>query len=61
MFSGKLSFTEKTLKGEKIVLFENDTTCSKENEVAEIFRSYFDGFVDGLNKKQCLLRVIWGV
>ena len=47
------SFTEKTLKDEKIVLVENDTTFSKENEVAEIFRSYFDGIVDGLNIKRC--------
>ena len=49
----KPSFTEKTLKDEKIVLVENDTTFSKENEVAEIFRSYFDGIVDGLNIKRC--------
>ena len=42
----KPSFTEKTQKGEKIVLVENDTTFSEENEVAEIFRSYFDGIVD---------------
>ena len=49
----KPSFTEKTLKDEKIVLFENDTTFSEENEVAEIFRSYFDGIVDGLNIKHC--------
>ena len=49
----KPSFTEKTLKDEKIVLVENDTTFSEENEVAEIFRSYFDGIVDGLNIKRC--------
>ena len=42
----KPSFTEKTQKGGKIVLVENDTTFSEENEVAEIFRSYFDGIVD---------------
>ena len=41
----KTSFTEKTLKGEKIVLVENDTTFLKENKVAEIFLSYFDGIV----------------
>ena len=45
----KPSFTEKTLKDEKIVLTENDTTFSEENKIAEIFRSYFDGIVDGLN------------
>ena len=39
----KPSFTEKTLKDEKIVLTENDTTFSEENKIAEIFRSYFDG------------------
>ena len=49
----KPSFTEKTLKDEKIVLVENYTTFSEENEVAEIFRSYFDGIVDGLNIKRC--------
>ena len=49
----KPSFTEKTLKDEKIVLVENDTTFSEENEIAEIFRSYFDGIVDGLNIKRC--------
>ena len=49
----KPSFTEKTLKDEKIVLVENDTTFSEENEVAEIFRSYFDGIVDDLNIKRC--------
>ena len=49
----KLSITEKTLKDEKIALVENDTTFSEENEVAEIFRSYFDGIVDGLNIKRC--------
>ena len=48
----KPSFTEKTLKGEKIVLVENDTTFSEGNEVAEIFQSYFDGIVDGLNIKR---------
>ena len=49
----KPSFTEKTLKDEKIILVENDTTFSEENEVAEIFRYYFDGIVDGLNIKRC--------
>ena len=49
----KPSFTEKTLKDEKIVLVENGTTFSEENEVAEIFRSYFDSIVDGLNIKRC--------
>ena len=49
----KPTFTEKTLKGEKIVLAEKDTTFSEENEVAEIFLSYFDGIVDGLNIKRC--------
>ena len=49
----KPSFTEKRLKDEKIVLVENDTTFSEENDVAEIFRSYFDGIVDGLNIKLC--------
>ena len=48
----KPSFTEKTLKGEKTVLFENDTTFLEENEVAEIFR---DGIVDGLNINRCEL------
>ena len=46
-------FTEKTLKDEKIVLVENDTAFSEENEVADVFRSYFDGIVDGLNIKRC--------
>ena len=32
-----------------MVLVENDATFSEENEVTEIFRSYFDGIVDGLN------------
>ena len=45
----KSSFTEKTLKDGKIVLVEDDTTFSVENEIAEIFRSYLDGIVDGLN------------
>ena len=31
------------------MLVENDTIFSEENEVAEIFWSYFDGIVDGLN------------
>ena len=47
--TGKPSFTEKTLKDEKIVLIENDTNFSEENKIAEIFRSYFDGIVDSLN------------
>ena len=46
-------FTEKTLKDEKIVLVENDTAFSEENEVADVFRSYFDGIVDSLNIKRC--------
>ena len=49
----KPSFTERTLKDEKIVLVENDITFSEEIKVAEIFRSYFDGIVDGLNIKRC--------
>ena len=49
----KPSFTEKTLKGEKTVLVENDTTFSEEKEVAETFWSHFDGIVDGLNIKRC--------
>ena len=49
----KPSFTEKTLKGEKMVLVENYTTFLEENKVAEIFRSYFDGIVDGLDIKHC--------
>ena len=48
----KPSFTEETLKGEKTVLFENDTIFLEENEVAEIFR---DGIVDGLNINRCEL------
>ena len=39
----KPNFTDKTLKGEKISLAENDTTFSAENKVPEIFQSYFDG------------------
>ena len=49
----KPSFTKKTLVDEKIVLTENDTTFSEENKIAEIFRSYFDGIVDGLKIKRC--------
>ena len=49
----KSSFTEKTLKDKKIVHVENDTTFSVENEIAEIFRSYLNGIVDGLNIKRC--------
>ena len=49
----KPSFTEKALKDEKIVLTENDTNFSQENKIAKIFRSYFDGIVDGLNIKRC--------
>ena len=45
----KPSFIKKTLVDEKIVLTENDTTFSEENKIAEIFWSYFDGIVDGLN------------
>ena len=45
----KPSFTKKTLVDEKIVLTENDSTFSEENKIAEIFWSYFDGIVDGLN------------
>ena len=45
----KPSFTEKALKDEEIVLTENDTTFLEENKIAEIFRSYFDGIVGGLN------------
>ena len=40
-------------KDEKILLVENDTTFSEGKGVAEIFRSYFDGIVDGLNIKRC--------
>ena len=49
----KPSFTEKTLKDEKIVLTENDTTFLEKNKIAGIFRSYFDGIADGLNIKRC--------
>ena len=50
----KPSFTEKTLKVEKIVLVENDTNFSEGHKVAKIFRSYFDdGIVDDLNIKRC--------
>ena len=49
----KPSFTKKTMVDEKIVLTENDTTFSEENKIAEIFWSYFDGIVDGLNIKRC--------
>ena len=36
-----------------MVLIENDTTLSEENEIAEIFQFQFDGIVDGLNIKSC--------
>ena len=49
----KPSFTKMTLKGEKMVPVESDTTFSEENKVVEIFRSYFDGIADGLNIKRC--------
>ena len=49
----KPSFTEKRLKRGKIVLVKNNTNFSEEIEVAEIFRCYFDGIVDGLNIKRC--------
>ena len=48
----KPSFIDKTLKGEKVALVENDTTFSEENDVAEIFRSYFAGIVDCFNIKR---------
>ena len=51
-FTVKATSTEKTLKSEKIALVENDTTISEENEIAEIFWSYFDGIVNGLNIKR---------
>ena len=35
------------------MLVENDTTFPEENEVVEIFRSYLDAIVDGLNIKSC--------
>ena len=38
---------------ENIALVENDTTISEENGIAEIFRSYFEVIVDGLNIKRC--------
>ena len=50
--SVKPSFTKKTLQDQKIVLVENDTTFLEVNEIAEIFRSHFDGIVDGLNIKR---------
>ena len=37
------SLTEKTLKDQKRVLFENDTTILEENKIAQIFWPYFDG------------------
>ena len=49
----KRNFTEKRLKDEKIVLVESDTTIQEENEVAEIFQSYFEEIVCGLNIKRC--------
>ena len=49
----KSSFTEKTLKDEKMVLVENNATFSEENKIAEIFRSYSDGIVYGLNVERC--------
>ena len=54
----KPSFTEKALKDEKIVLTENDTAFSEKNKIAEIFRSYFDGIVDGLNAAKFLKNTV---
>ena len=48
----KSSFTENILKDEKTGFTENDATFSEENKIAEIFRFYFDGIVDGLNIKR---------
>ena len=48
----KPSFIDKTLKGEKVALVENDTTFSEENDVAEIFQFYFAGIVDCFNIKR---------
>ena len=42
---------KRTLKDKKIVRVENDTTILNIN--VEIFRSYFDGIVDGLKIKRC--------
>ena len=36
-----------------MVLVENNTTFSEENKIAEIFRSYSDGIVYGLNVERC--------
>ena len=49
----KPSFNEKTLKGKKIVLVENDITFLEKNKAVEIIQSYFDGIVDGLHIKRC--------
>ena len=53
MKNRKTKLDWKDTKRQKIVLFENDTTFSEENEVAEIFWSYFGDIVDGFNIKGC--------
>ena len=36
-----------------MILVQSDTTISEESKVAEIFCSFLDGTVDGLNIKRC--------
>ena len=53
MENRKKKFHWKDTKRWKKVLLENNATFPEENEVAELFRFYFDGIVDGLNIKHC--------
>ena len=44
----KPSFTDKTLKGERIILVENSKVVSDESKLAEIFSKYFGNIVQNL-------------
>ena len=45
----KPCLTDKTLKGEKITLIENEKVVSDERELVKIFNEYFSNTVPNLN------------
>ena len=54
----KASFTDKTLKDERITLVENKKVISNESELVEIFSKYFGNIVQNLGMVSLILRQI---
>ena len=54
----KPSFTDKTLKDERITIVQNNKVVSDESELVEIFSKYFGNIVQNIGKEKNIKTIL---